>query len=623
MVGRGPQLDDLLAGLDIRSHFLRLRVSHVVDLDAAPGNKELCRRLDLPAPSPRMAVLREGPRPGLILARGLTAQEEEELQRLAGPTTPVLGAGQDAFLQNLLQLMEKNRALALDSRRLKEIRRQLNLFVQTAPLAVYVKDTRHRYLLMNSHARHVLGLGKQDVAGQDDSQVYSGARVPWLRELEQAAMETGKILCATGTLPAPAQEMQAQVTIFPIVENGITTSLYGLIEDITELYEKERKLHKVDEQLDETQKYLREVLENSRDMIFLTDPDGSILSFNNGAVTSLGYSRQEIIGKPADSLCETPAEFTALFSKALREGHAVRYEARFRTRDGETVISNISLTLIRDAEERPLEMVCLCRDITRRLQLKNDLIRSERLAAIGNMAAGVAHEINNPLAVIDTIGGLVDEALDDDGHLLPADTLRILRQGMERLHHQVERCTKITHSLLGFVRKDQAGIAPVDLEQILNESLNLLELAIHRSHATIQTLHDPEVPVIRSDPALLQQVFLNLLKNALDATEEVPERENRITIVTQWDSHRVIISIEDNGVGIPVENQERIFDLFHTTKPAGKGTGLGLSIVHDLLKRLGGNIRVASVPGKWTRFLVELPVVPPDDPQPDPTFLDL
>ncbi|PIE76457.1 hypothetical protein CSA17_02130 [bacterium DOLJORAL78_65_58] len=550
LVGRGPQLDDLLAGLDIRSHFLRLRVSHVVDLDAAPGNKELCRRLDLPAPSPRMAVLREGPRPGLILARGLTAQEEEELQRLAGPTTPVLGAGQDAFLQNLLQLMEKNRALALDSRRLKEIRRQLNLFVQTAPLAVYVKDTRHRYLLMNSHARHVLGLGKQDVAGQDDSQVYSGARVPWLRELEQAAMETGKILCATGTLPAPAQEMQAQVTIFPIVENGITTSLYGLIEDITELYEKERKLHKVDEQLDETQKYLREVLENSRDMIFLTDPDGSILSFNNGAVTSLGYSRQEIIGKPADSLCETPAEFTALFSKALREGHAVRYEARFRTRDGETVISNISLTLIRDAEERP-------------------------------------------------------------------------RQGMERLHHQVERCTKITHSLLGFVRKDQAGIAPVDLEQILNESLNLLELAIHRSHATIQTLHDPEVPVIRSDPALLQQVFLNLLKNALDATEEVPERENRITIVTQWDSHRVIISIEDNGVGIPVENQERIFDLFHTTKPAGKGTGLGLSIVHDLLKRLGGNIRVASVPGKWTRFLVELPVVPPDDPQPDPTFLDL
>jgi len=623
LVGRGSELNDLLAGLDARSRFLRLQISHVVDLDSAPDNSELCRQLALPAPAPEMVSLQHGPQLGMVVARSLTPAEEQVLRALAGPSVPVLGAEQDDFLQGLLRLVEENRALASDSRRLKETRRQLNLFVHTAPLAVYIKDTDHRYLLMNKHALHVLGLREEDVVGRDDTEVYPRARTQWLQELEREAMETGQILCAEGILPTSAVEMRAQVTIFPIVENRITTGVYGLVEDTTELYESEQKLHEVDEQLDETQKYLREVLENSRDMIFLTDPDGSILSFNNGAEMSLGFSPEEVIGKPASSLCEMPEDFEALFQEALDEGHAARYEARFLTREGETVISNISLTLIEDAEEQPLEMVCLCRDITRRLQLKDDLIRSERLAAIGNMAAGVAHEINNPLAVIDTIAGLVEESLDEDGHLLPEDTRSILRQGMDRLHHQVERCTKITHSLLGFVRKDQTGMAPINLEQLLDESLNLLDLAIHKSRATIKTQYDPDVPIIRSDPALLQQVFLNLLKNALDATEEVLDRESLVNIVTYRDNHRVIISIEDNGVGIPAEDQDRIFDLFHTTKPAGKGTGLGLSIVHDILKRLGGNIRVASVPGKWTRFLVELPVVPPENLQPDPMSLEL
>ncbi len=623
LVGRGPDLSNLLAGLDARSRSLRLDITHVIDLDSSVDIAELCAELALPAPGADFGPLAELPANTMVIARALDEVERTALREATPDSVPILGPEQDDFVQGLLRLVEENRALASDSRRLKETRRQLNLFVVTAPLAVYIKDTAHRYLLMNNHAQHLLGFHEQDVVGKNDSELYPSSQAHWLEELEREAMETGQILCATGILSAPAQEMRAQVTIFPITENRITSGVYGLVEDTTELYESEQKLHEVDEQLDETQKYLREVLENSRDMIFLTDPDGSILSFNNGAEMSLGYRPEDVIGKHASFLCEEPHVFRELFASALKEGHASRYEAHFRTKDGDTVISNISLTLIEDAEEQPLEMVCLCRDITRRLQLKNDLIRSERLAAIGNMAAGVAHEINNPMAVIDTIAGLVEEALEDEGHRLTEETHLILQQGMARLHHQVERCTKITHSLLGFVRKDQTGMAPINLDNLLHESLDLLDLAIHKSRATIKTHFDPDVPIIRSDPSLLQQVFLNLLKNALDATEEVPARENLITIMTHRDNQRVIISVEDNGIGIPAEDQDRIFDLFHTTKPAGKGTGLGLSIVHDILKRLGGNIRVASVPGKWSRFLVELPIVPPENLQPDPMSLEL
>ncbi len=622
LVGEGAALGDLLAGLHARASRLRIRIQSVIDTSSSEDNAELTSELAIPHFANEIEALASLPAPGLVVVTADYSKDLETLKKHLPNDVPILGPKQNDLVKGLVQLVEENRALALDSRRLKETRRQLNLFVVTAPLAIYVKDIDYKYLLMNKHALHVLGFKEEQVVGFTDQTLYAPGTADWLHDLETEAIETGATLCATGILPAPGQEMHAQVTIFPITENRRTVGVYGLVEDTTELFESEQKLHQVDEQLDETQKYLQEVLKNSRDMIFLTDPDGRIQSFNAGAQKALGYSPIEVIGKSATYLCENPDNFNRLFDKALLEGHAARYEALFTAMDGHTVVANISLTLITDPTGNPLEMVCLCRDITKRLRLKNDLIRSERLAAVGQMASGVAHEINNPLAVIDTIAGLVEDSLEDEGHLLSNDTQDILSKAMRRLHHQVARCTKITHSLLGFVRKNQAGMAPINLDDLLNECLELLLVEIKRCNVTIDIHLDPEVPIFRSDPMLLQQVFVNLLKNALDATEEVPERKGRVSIVTQSDGQRIIISVEDNGIGIESDDQDKIFDLFHTTKPTGKGTGLGLSIVHDILIRLGGNIKVASVSGKWSRFLVELPVVPPDSMQPDPMFME-
>lgn len=623
LVGDGEALGNLVTSLHARSRILRIDIQTVIDLSEGVTHDELVQDLGIPHFSRELAAIGDFPVPGLVICSSDSPAHMETLKKHLPPDVPVLGPRQKDLVNGILRMAEENRALAVDSRHLKETRRQLNLFVVTAPLAIYIKDTEFKYLLMNNHALHLLGFNEDQVIGQKDSDLYTAGESDWLQRLEQEAMKTGATLCATGTLQAPGQMLHAQVTIFPITENRRTVGVYGLMEDTTELYESEQKLHQVDGQLDETQKYLREILENSRDMIFLTDPQGNILTFNNGAEFALGYKPAEVIGKPANLLCENPEKFDALFAKAMDEGHAVRYEARFQAKDNHTVISNISLTLITDPDGKVLEMVCLCRDITQRLQLKNDLIRSERLAAVGQMASGVAHEINNPLAVIDTIAGLVEESLAEEGHLLESDTQDILYKAMKRLHYQVARCTKITHSLLGFVRKSQTGMAAINLDDLLDDCVELLGVEIKRIGATIELQLDPDIPIFRSDPMLLQQVFVNLLKNALDATEEVPERKNKVTVVTQWDNERIVISVEDNGIGIPPEDQNLIFDLFHTTKPAGKGTGLGLSIVHDILVRLGGNIRVASVPGKWSRFLVELPVVPPEDPQPDPMSLVL
>jgi len=268
-------------------------------------------------------------------------------------------------------------------------------------------------------------------------------------------------------------------------------------------------------------------------------------------------------------------------------------------------------------------VVCLCRDITTRLQLKSDLIRSERLAAVGQMAAGVAHEINNPLAVIDTIAGLVEETLDDEGDSLQTGSRAILVDAMHRLHAQVQRVTAITHSLLGFVRKAEPGIREVDLHELLEECLYVMGTELRRSGAKVVRIFDRHIPRFSSDPMLLEQVFVNLVKNALDAMNEVPDRESVLDLTTSLAGDKVTVRVQDNGVGVPAEDRDKIFNLFHTTKPAGRGTGLGLAIVHDVLYRLGGTIRVASEPGQWTRFVVELPLNPPAPLRPDPSISNI
>ena len=621
LVGEGRSLSDMLAGLANRSRLLRLKIVAVIDLGSdtdSPAHQH-ARDIGIPLISSYVADLSGLPELGLVVITSEMPEVLAQLRSIIPTDLPIMGPNSHDVINGMVRLVDINRSLRADSRRLKETRLRLNQFVETAPLAIYVKDTELRYRKMNKHALNMLGVREDLVLGKSDRTIYPAGGARWLQKIEQETLRTRQTLHGTGILPIQGQDMHVHVTLFPLIENGMIEGLYGLVEDTTELYESERKLHRVDEQLSETQKYLREVLENSRDIIFLTDPEGNLLSFNSGAETVLGFSRDEVVGTPAHRLCATPGSFDHLFAEALRDGHAMSYESEFRTKDLENIIVNISLTLIDGPDGKPLELVCICRDITTRLRLKQDLIRSERLAAVGQMASGVAHEINNPLAVIDTIAGLVEEMLADEGKILPSETHGILTRAMDRLHHQVRRVTTITHSMLGFVRSPEAGMAKMEIGKLLEECLNLLGTEIRRSRIEVRRIFAPDLPSFISDPMLLEQVFVNLIKNAVDAVAEAPSRKGLIEILTTLDDNHIRVSIEDNGVGIPKADQEKIFNLFHTTKPAGKGTGLGLSIVHDILHQLGGSVRVASEPGQWTRFVVEIPLVPPETPLPDPS----
>jgi len=622
LVGEGRQLSDLLAGLATRSPLLRLKLVAVVDLNPGPDSPDLdlVSGTGLKEISTNIEDILTRDDLDLVILGSDNCDVASALCSRLSPRVPVLGPGANKIIQGAISMAEENRALRSDSRRLKETRLRLNIFVETAPLSIYVKDTHLRFKKINNHAQKVLGVRESELVGKRDTVIFPEGGARWLQKVEQETLNSRRTLHASGVLPIQGQRMNVQVMLFPLIENGRVEGLFGLFEDTTQLHESEKKRHQVGEQLNETQQYLREVLENSRDIIFLTDPDGHILSFNSGAETSLGFSRDEVVGRQAHLLCANPGNFDKLFAEAMRDGHATSYEAEFLSKERQTVICNISLTLIDSPDGRPLEVVCLCRDLTTRLRLKNDLILSERLAAVGQMASGVAHEINNPLAVIDTIAGLVEETLDSEGHVLEPETQKLLGRAMERLHHQVQRVTTITHSLLGFVRTQHAGMARVNIVELLEECLGVLGVEIRGADIEVVRLFTPEIPDFTSDPMLLQQVFVNVIKNSIDAMLEVPERPGILEILTNMDAHSILVTIQDNGVGIPQEDKEKIFNLFHTTKPAGKGTGLGLSIVHDIIFRLGGHIRVASEPGQWSRFVVEIPLQPPKILLPDPSI---
>jgi len=491
---------------------------------------------------------------------------------------------------------------------LKETRARLDQFIDTAPLFIYMKNAKLHYRVINRYALDMLGLTEVDVVGKTDFDLFPEPVARRIMRTEREVLQTGQTIHTEGVLPIKGKRMNFNATLFPVRKGDKVVGLFGLVEDTTELHQSEEQLHKEQAQLFEAREYLAGILENSRDMIFLTNPTGHLLTFNAGAEKVLGYDAASVLGQPITNLAMEPEDLDNLFREALREGHAVAYEIPLARQDGDKAVCNVSLTLINAPDGSPLEVVGICRDLTTRLRLQQDLIRSDRLAAIGKMASGVAHEINNPLAVIDTIAGVIKETIEEEKDNLQPANRDILVKAIERLHHQMKRCTTITHSLLGFVGKSKGGQSEVSVAELLDESLDLLAPEINTSGSEVRRHYTPNLPRLVLDPMQLEQVFVNLLKNAFEAVEEKGEEHGVVEISTQLRNSWYEIVIADTGVGIPQEALGKIFDLFHTSKPVGKGTGLGLAIVHDLIKQLGGEIHVASEVGQWTRFTLLLPI---------------
>ncbi|MDP2156753.1 MAG: ATP-binding protein [Nitrospirota bacterium] len=233
---------------------------------------------------------------------------------------------------------------------------------------------------------------------------------------------------------------------------------------------------------------------------------------------------------------------------------------------------------------------------------QRQLVEAEKLASLGTLAAGVAHEINNPLAIINEKAGLMQDIMELSKNVPRKDKyLDIIASILE----SVNRCRTITHRLLGFARGTETTIEIFDISTAVNDVIGFLGQEITAKKIRIQRFLDPHLPAVASDKAQLQQVLLNIIKNAIDAVEE-----GGVIIVSSLvdgdDAVKVVIA--DNGPGIPEDRIKRIFEPFFTTKEKGKGTGLGLSITYGIVRRLGGEITVESEVGRGTSFRIRIPL---------------
>jgi two-component system NtrC family sensor kinase len=250
--------------------------------------------------------------------------------------------------------------------------------------------------------------------------------------------------------------------------------------------------------------------------------------------------------------------------------------------------------------------VGICRDITQWKQLQEDLIRVDRLAEIGRTASGIAHEINNPIAVIGEVSGWIGAVAADAEGLNPEDRDEI-ETAVRHIREQTRRCRSITHQLLTFVRDSAPSRTSVDIHQLLEETVSFLNPELKFKDVKVE-LNLMEGPLLlNSDKQMIEQVLVNLISNAVYAVKEKGKREGRIEIETVRDGSMMEIRISDSGTGISAENQKRMYDLFFTTKPPGKGTGLGLPICQNIIKKLGGNLSFETEAGEGTTFFVRLP----------------
>ncbi|MBI4269296.1 MAG: PAS domain-containing protein [Candidatus Rokubacteria bacterium] len=375
-----------------------------------------------------------------------------------------------------------------------------------------------------------------------------------------------------------------------------TAVAVGLLADIEKT--ERRRVETLSAIAREREAFIRGVVDNLSEGVFALDHEGRIVAWNRALQSRYGVGEAEVLGRHyLDCFPRMREEAMAEPLARLLRGEleqfnleAVEHESLRRGR----VVMNLKGSLLREAAQ-PVGAVVLAEDITERVALERSARQGEKLAALGTLAAGLAHELNNPIGIISTRAELM--LLDAESGAVPEgmqDDLRVI-------HRHAQRVARITQGLLSFARHSSGQLGRVDLTRLVDETLLLVEKQIVQDGIALTRALAPNVPPIWGDANALQQVVMNLLTNARDAVK----RGGEIVVETTATSEPpggVRLVVRDTGPGIPPELLTKIFDPFFTTKV--NGTGLGLSISYGIVREHRGTVDVHSRPGEGTRFIL-------------------
>jgi PAS domain S-box-containing protein len=350
--------------------------------------------------------------------------------------------------------------------------------------------------------------------------------------------------------------------------------------------------------VEESRRMVRAV-ESTEEAVLITDPRRHIIYANSAFMRTLGYQRAEVIGRDVlEIVGELPEPLEQFQETLLRRSW--RGETVVRRKDGTTIPIMLNASLIRDEDGNVQGAVAIIDDMSEEKRFQEQMQRADRLAAVGETAAGIAHEINNALAVI--FGQTADEARGADE----------LRAALTRVDGQARRIADIVQGVLGFARPRQPRPVPLDVAEMTVKTLDLVRHDLSRQNIRLETAFDSVLPPAQADPQQFQQVLLNLVSNAIQAMTGQPDSWIRVEVHAVGD--QLALRVADGGPGIAPELLPRIFDPFFSTK--SEGSGLGLSVSYAIARAHGGDLRVDSELGHGSTFTLLLPVAAPADAAP-------
>ncbi len=622
IVGGGKACRNLLKVLDKdRQARLKMKILGVADINPEAPGLRYARELNL-LTTTNIRDLSDLEGLNLIIELTGSPKVREEIFRTIPSNISVMDHMGARLLWDLIQIETEKYELEREHLEKKEKEKKYSqIILDSLPYRIMVVNLDMTIETVNQTFLNEFNLAREDVLGRYCYEVRHGLEKPCgeagyachLLNLDE--MKEAKLINTIREYRGEDGEEHFDViTIAPIYnDQGEIVNLLEASRDVTERIKLEREAEK-------SKIFFQNVIQSAVDGIVVVDTKGQVLIFNEGMERLTGYSTKEIMedGHLASFYNMDVAKENMIKMRSDQHGPLGKLNPTsmsITTKEGKDVPVTLSASII-TINDKEVGSVGVFTDMREILKMRKDLedahvqlVQSEKIASVGRMAAGVAHEINNPLAGALIYAELLKEELQNDSKY---------QNDIQEVINQTLRCKKIVAELLEFSRQSIGQTSSFSLEYLINQCLNLLINQALFQDIRVTTEIEPDLPEMVGDMGQLQQVFTNLFINAAHAMEE----KGMLKIVANYqpDNSRFVIKVSDTGPGIPAELRDKIFDIFFTTKPVGKGTGLGLSITQNIVQLHGGTIGFDCPPGGGTTFIIELPLEFMDKPTDKPVF---
>ena len=626
IVGGGKACYNLLKILDEnRQTRLKMKILGVADVDPdAPG---LCYAKGLNLfTTDRIQGLFDLDGLNLIIELTGSAKVKEAVFRTKPSGVSIMDHVSARLLWDLVQIETEKMELEREHQRYAErAKKQTQVILDSLPYRIMVINLDFIVETVNQTFLKEFDFTRDDILGKHcyearyglDKPCKEAGNICYLEDRLEQIKEKGSLSTIKEYVDENGETRFDVITLAPIFdEQGKVVQLLEASRDVSERLMLEREMQK-------SNIFFQNVIQSTVDGIVVVDTKGNVLIFNEGMENLTGYTRKEImehghlasfynIDVAKENMKKMRSDQHGLLGKLNPTSMSIT------TKEGKEVPVTLSASII-TINDNEVGSVGVFTDMREVLQMRKDLedahlqlVQSEKIASVGRMAAGVAHEINNPLAGALIYAELLKEELQDN----PKN-----QSDIQEVINQTLRCKKIVAELLEFSRQSIGQTSSFSLEYLINQCLNLLINQILFQDIRVKIEIEPDIPEMVGDMGQLQQVFTNLFINAAHAMEE----KGMLKVVANYqpDNSRFVIKVSDTGPGIPAESRDKIFDIFFTTKPVGKGTGLGLSITQNIIQLHGGTIAFDCPPGGGTTFTIELPLEFNEAQTDEPVFVGL